>query len=243
MSRLQRGKLRFTLTLAVIFAIALSAVGAVYIARSIANSHPSLADSDPNDERVFANLVRTPPMGWNGFNRFARSVNARLFKAEARALVRSGMMAAGYTYINLDGGWDLPFRSPEGYLLPDRRKFPDGIKPLADYVHSLGLKFGIYTSYGTMNCAATSAGSYGHYAQDAAMFASWGVDFIKVDWCYVPYGDFPHLNERQIAVVLTREMGTAIVATGRPMVYYVNYPFAKSWAWSVPAAHVWRTTM
>src|SRR5438067_8089176 len=119
-------------------------------------------------------LAMTPPMGWNGFNRFYIQVDAATVEAAARALVSSGMKAAGYTYVNLDGGWDLYDRSPEGSLQPNPIAFPGGIRPVADYVHSLGLKFGIYTSAGLRNCAGTSAGSYGHYWQDTAAFASLG---------------------------------------------------------------------
>ena len=127
-------------------------------------------------------VARTPPMGWNGYNRFGRDVTASTVEAEARAIVASGMKAVGYSYVNLDGGWDLLQRNAQGELQPDPAKFPDGIKPVADYVHSLGLKFGIYTSAGTTNCAGTSAGSYGHYRQDAETFAAWGVDYVKFDY-------------------------------------------------------------
>jgi alpha-galactosidase len=112
-------------------------------------------------------LALTPPMGWNGFNHFYHNVTEATVEAEARALVLSGMQAAGYTYVNLDGGWDLKHRNAAGELQPDPAKFPHGLKPVADYVHALGLKFGIYASAGYTNCAATSAGSYGHYVQDA----------------------------------------------------------------------------
>lgn len=243
MSRLERGNLRFALTLGVIFAIALAAVGATYIARSIEGSPPSLASSDSSDEKAMGVLTFTPPMGWNGYNHFGLHVTAELIEAEARALIRSGMKEAGYTYVNLDGGWDLPFRGAEGELLPDPVKFPNGIKPVADYVHSLGLKFGIYASAGTENCAGTAAGSYGHYEQDAATWASWGVDYIKFDWCSIPYVSYPRLQDRQIAAILTQEMGQAIVASGRPMVYDVNYPFARAWSWVAPMAEIWRTSM
>jgi alpha-galactosidase len=93
--------------------------------------------------------------------------------------------------VNLDGGWDLLDRDAQGALQPDPSKFPDGIAAVADYVHSLGLKFGIYTSVGTMNCVHTAAGSFGHYQQDVDAFASWGVDFVKVDWCAIPWDQFP----------------------------------------------------
>jgi alpha-galactosidase len=186
--------------------------------------------------------VLTPPMGWNGYNRFHLRVNAATVEAAARALVTSGMKAAGYTYVNLDGGWDLRWRSPAGALLPDPLKFPQGIRPVAGYVHSLGLKFGIYMSAGMQNCAGTSAGSYGHYPQDAATFASWGVDYLKFDWCNVPFQNYRGLPHRQVSEMLAREMFNALAAVRRPIVYDVNDWGGddQPWMWARPA-NLWRT--
>jgi alpha-galactosidase len=188
-------------------------------------------------------LALTPPMGWNGFNHFHRDVTAATVEAAARALVNSGMAAAGYTYVNLDGGWDLPQRDAHGGLQPDPRKFPKGIKPVADYVHSLGLKFGIYTSAGTENCARTSAGSYVHYRQDAAAFASWGVDYVKLDWCYIPYRNFRGMTHAQVSQTLATQMADALAATGRAVVYDVNDTTSdKTWGWARQQANLWRTS-
>ena len=158
-------------------------------------------------------------------------------------MIASGMQAAGYTYVNLDGGWDMFTRSQRGDLMPDPRKFPHGIKPVADYVHSLGLKFGIYTSAGLFNCAHTSAGSYGHYQRDAATFAAWGVDYVKFDWCYIPYKLYRGLTQRQVGQLLAAQMGNALAATGRPMIYDVNDYWAgdETWTWAPKLAHLWRT--
>ena len=187
-------------------------------------------------------LAVTPPMGWNGFNRFHRDVNEGIVESEARALVASGMAAAGYRYVNLDGGWDLLKRTWSGQLVPDPRKFPHGIKPVADYVHSLGLKFGIYTSAGYLNCAQTSAGSYGYYKQDAAMFASWGVDYVKLDWCSIPYRFYPGLSRRQVSQLLAGQMAQALASTRRPMVYDVNdWADTNPGSWARGLAHMWRT--
>jgi alpha-galactosidase len=153
----------------------------------------------PNRALALGNgVARTPPMGWNGYNHFSRNVTASIVEAEARAIASSGMKAAGYTYVNLDGGWDLLQRAADGELKPDPALFPDGIKPVVGYVHSLGLKFGIYASAGTTNCAGTSAGSYGHYRQDAETFAAWGVDYVKFDYCYIPYQDYPDMTSAQV---------------------------------------------
>lgn len=188
-------------------------------------------------------LALTPPMGWNGFNRFTRDVTEDRVEAQARSMIAEGMQAAGYTYVNLDGGWDKFTRGEKGELVADPRKFPHGIKPVADYVHSLGLKFGIYTSAGLFNCAHTSAGSYGHYQQDAATFAAWGVDYVKFDWCFIPYKTYKGMNQRQIGQLLATEMGNALVATGRPMIYDVNDWWAndQTWVWAPKLAHLWRT--
>ncbi len=190
-------------------------------------------------------LALTPPMGWNGYNHFGRRVTASIVESAARALVSSGMRAAGYTYVNIDGGWALPSRTRQGTLQPNPKLFPQGIAPVASYVHSLGLEFGIYSSAGTRNCAGTSAGSYGHYQQDAQTFASWGVDFVKLDWCYVPFQDYRSLSHQQVSRSLAAQMGAAIAATGRPIVYDVNdtrLRTDKPVSWGPSTGNLWRTT-
>jgi alpha-galactosidase len=192
-------------------------------------------------------VARTPPMGWNGYNHFSRNVTASIVEANARAIVSSGMKAAGYTYVNLDGGWDLLQRSAGGELQPDPVKFPDGIKPVADYIHSLGLKFGIYASAGTTNCAGTAAGSYGHYRQDAEAFAAWGVDYVKFDYCDIPYQDYPDMTSAQVGQMLATQMGQALAATRRPIVYDVNDASGarnhdEDWTWAPDIANLWRVT-
>src|SRR5256885_4697574 len=187
-------------------------------------------------------LALTPPMGWNGYNHFGHAVTADLVKAIARTLVSTGMKNAGYTYVNLDGGWNLRHRSPAGELLPDPAKFPQGIRPLADYVHSLGLKFGIYLSAGFKNCAATSAGGYGHYQQDAQMFAAWDVDYVKLDWCYLPVKNYPHMSRQELGFMLARRMGEALVSTGRHILLDINdYTDDRPWTWAPDLGNMWRT--
>jgi alpha-galactosidase len=188
-------------------------------------------------------LAPTPPMGWNGFNRYNRNVTADIVHAEAQALVSSGMKDAGYDYVNLDGGWDLLNRGTAGELIPDPKKFPQGIAPLADFVHSLGLKFGIYIGAGYRNCAGTSAGSYGHYQQDASTFASWGVDYLKLDWCYLPLAQYPRMSHEQLGTMLAQTMGQALLATGRPIVLDVNaFGGDRPWIWARTLGNLWRTT-
>lgn len=189
-------------------------------------------------------LAGTPPMGWNSYNHFTRDISASLIEAQARAMVASGMKDAGYDYVNIDGGWASLQRGSDGELVPDPDKFPDGIKPVADYVHSLGLKFGLYTSAGYTNCAKTDAGSFRHYRQDAATFASWDVDYLKLDWCNMPYAEFPGMTKEQVDRQLASEMGDALAATGRPIVYSLSAweGAGHDWLWAGPVANLWRTT-
>ena len=184
-------------------------------------------------------------MGWDGYNHFGLQVTAAIVEAQARALVASGLKAAGYTYVNLDGAWNLLKRDAHGNLQPNPGLFPQGIRLVADYVHSLGLKFGIYTSAGTENCAGTSAGSYGHYRQDAQTFASWGVDYVKLDWCRIPFRDYPTMSHEGVSQMLATQMSDALAATGRPIVYDVNdtnWRIDKTWTWASRRASLWRTT-
>ncbi|HET7465130.1 MAG TPA: glycoside hydrolase family 27 protein [Candidatus Dormibacteraeota bacterium] len=210
----------------------------------INNGQSVLASGEwPFTMPITGRLAPTPPMGWNGFNHFARTVTEATVEAEAQALVTSGMKAAGYAYVNLDGGWDLMQRDANGLLQPDPGKFPHGIKPVADYVHALGLHFGIYASAGSTNCAKTSAGSYGHYREDAATFAAWNVDYVKFDWCYIPFWAYPNMTHRQVSELLAQEMATAIESTNRQMLFDVNDPMNDDpWIWARGMAHMWRTT-
>lgn len=128
-------------------------------------------------------LAPIPPMGWNSWNKFGGNINEDLIKEIADAMVASGMKDAGYEYINIDDGWMAPQRDANGNLQPDPKKFPHGIKAIADYVHSKGLKLGIYVSNGTNTCMGLPS-SLLHEDQDAKTFADWGVDYVKYDFCY-----------------------------------------------------------
>ncbi|MGA8939513.1 MAG: glycoside hydrolase family 27 protein [Acidobacteriaceae bacterium] len=183
-------------------------------------------------------LARTPPMGWNSWNRFADKVDDASVRAMADAMVSSGMSKAGYKYINIDDTWDLG-RDAAGNLLPNK-KFPN-MKALADYVHSKGLKIGIYSSPGPKTCA-NYPGSYGHVRQDAATFASWGIDYLKYDLCSdldIYKDDAPTLQ------AIYQEMGDALQATHRPIVYSLcEYGRAQVWTgWGEKSGgNLWRTT-
>jgi len=191
------------------------------VTRSVAR--PALANS----------LALTPPMGWNDWNSFGCNVSEQLVEQTARFLVSSGMQAAGYHYVNIDDCWMAGSRDANGNLVPDSTKFPDGIKGVADYVHSLGLGLGIYESAGTATCQGYP-GSLGHEQQDANSFASWGVDYLKYDNCNnqgVPD------QQRYTA------MRDALAATGRPIVYSLcNWGDASVWTWGAGVGNLWRTT-
>jgi alpha-galactosidase len=182
-------------------------------------------------------LARTPPMGFNNWNATGcgRDFDHDLVQDTAQYLVRSGLAAAGYRYVNLDDCWALPARDARGRLVPDPRRFPHGIKALADYVHARGLKLGIYTSAGTKTCSARGfPGGLGHEASDARQFAAWGVDYLKYDNCH---------NQGVAAVRRYTAMRDALAATGRPIVFSIcEWGRSRPWTWAQDVGHLWRTT-
>lgn len=190
--------------------------------------------------------AQTPPMGWNSWNYFAEKVDDKGVRAAADQLVATGMMDAGYVYVNIDDTWEGE-RDPNGVLHPNS-KFPD-MKALADYVHARGLKLGIYSSPGPKTCAGYE-GSLGHEFQDAQMYASWGIDYLKYDLCSF----IPEIMEKQAAhdkakqMVLMRDayekMHRALQSTGRPIVYsFCQYGFDAVWEWAPGVgANLWRST-
>jgi alpha-galactosidase len=180
-------------------------------------------------------LARTPPMGWNSWNCFHLDISDAKVREIADAMVKTGMRDAGYQYLVIDDGWQGK-RDESGVLHPNER-FPD-MKALGDYVHGKGLKLGIYSSPGPRTCG-NQEGSYGHEEQDARMFAGWGVDYIKYDWC----GAFRiYKNEEMQAVY--QKMGEILRKTGRPIVYGLcQYGLADVWEWGPDAGgNLWRTT-
>jgi alpha-galactosidase len=186
-------------------------------------------------ERVSAlenGVARTPPMGWNSWNKFGCNVSEQLIKSMADAMVSSGMKDAGYQYVVIDDCWQVS-RDERGNIVADPQRFPSGIKALADYVHSKGLKFGLYSDVGVKTCAGRP-GSQGHEYQDAAQYAAWGVDYLKYDWCNVG------TTNAQAAYTL---MSDALKATGRPIVFSMcEWGTAKPWLWAQDVSNLWRTT-
>jgi alpha-galactosidase len=191
---------------------------------------PGQAQNQPAAQKM---LAATPPMGWNSWNKFHMKIDDATVRAQADAMVSSGMKAAGYQYINIDEGWEGA-RDAQGNLSPNQG-FPD-MKALAAYVHSKGLKLGIYTSPGPKACGG-SEGSYGHEEQDARLFASWNIDYVKYDWCTAG----TVYAEEQYPLVL-QKMAKAIAGAGRPMVYSIHGRGAV-WTYSAAAgAQLWRTS-
>jgi alpha-galactosidase len=180
-----------------------------------------------------AGLARTPPMGWNSWNHFACKVTDADVRSAADAMVANGMKAAGYIYVNIDDCWQGK-RDEKGVLHPNE-KFPD-MKALADYVHSKGLKVGIYSSPGPKTCARYE-GSFGHEEQDARMYADWGIDYLKYDYC-----SFKGDVDAQIAAYV--KMHEALVKTGRPIVFSLcQYGMDRVWSWGpTVGGNLWRTT-
>jgi alpha-galactosidase len=193
-------------------------------------------------------VATTPPMGWNSWNHFAGHVTDADIRAAADALVSTGMRDAGYVYVNIDDTWQGK-RDADGGLHPNDR-FPD-MKALGDYIHSKGLKFGIYSSPGARTCA-NYEGSLGHEVQDARMYASWGVDYLKYDLCSLLYDmrkvQAEHPGDpdarRSLMIAAYRRMGDALQATGRPILYSLcQYGLSEPWKWGPGVgAALWRTT-
>lgn len=178
----------------------------------------------------FNGLATTPPLGWNSWNKFACDVDENLIKATADAMVSSGMREAGYEYIVIDDCWHGE-RDSLGFIHPDPNRFPSGIKSLADYIHSKGLKFGIYSDAGWQTCGG-KPGSRGREYQDAMTYASWGVDYLKYDWC-----NTDGLSAR--GAYLT--MRDALHEAGRPIVLSIcEWGTDKPWEWGSEAGHLWR---
>jgi alpha-galactosidase len=179
-------------------------------------------------------VARTPPMGWNSWNKFAcDGINEKVVRESADEIAANGMKDAGYQYVVIDDCWQTG-RDKEGNIVADAAKFPSGIKALADYVHSKGLKFGIYTDAGTMTCAKRP-GSIGHEYQDAQQYANWGVDYLKEDWCNTLPG-----QSSESSYTLMRN---ALEATGRPILFSIcEWGSTKPWLWAGSIGNMWRST-
>ncbi|MBO9712989.1 MAG: glycoside hydrolase family 27 protein [Sphingomonas sp.] len=193
---------------------------------------PAAAQDKLPPPRAANGLALTPPMGWNSWNKFACNVDEALIRRTADSIVSSGMRDAGYTYVVIDDCWHGQ-RDAHGDIQPDPKRFPSGMKALGDYIHSKGLKFGIYSDAGAHTCGGRP-GSQGHEYQDAAQYAAWGVDYLKYDWCETFTRD---------AREAYTTMSDALRATGRPIVLSMcEWGHSKPWLWAQGTGNLWRTT-
>jgi alpha-galactosidase len=172
-------------------------------------------------------------MGWNTWNTFGVNCSEALVKQTADAMIANGMRDAGYVYIVIDDAWSAKERDSSGNLVADPVKFPGGMKALGDYLHERGFKFGLYNCAGSQTCAGYPGGR-GHEFQDARTYASWGVDYLKYDWCHRGTANGPETY---------RIMSDALHAAGRPIVFSLcEWGENKPWLWAGPVGHLWRTT-
>lgn len=181
-------------------------------------------------------VVHKPPMGFNTWNTFGEKIDEKMIREMADALVDTGLRDLGYDYLVIDDCWSLKKRGKDGRLVPDPRKFPNGMKTVADYVHSKGLKFGMYACAGAMTCAGYP-GSYRHEYLDAQTFAEWGVDFLKYDYCF-------H-SKSTIGADSYRKMAVALKNTGRDILFSAcswGYDETAKWI-DTTGANMWRATV
>jgi alpha-galactosidase len=205
----------------------------------VAGCGGSVGHEVSGDAVAIPGVAATPPMGWNSWNTFGCGVTEQIVRAQADALVSSGLAAAGYRYVVVDDCWQAPSRDPSGGLVASSDRFPSGMAALGDYLHSRGLRFGIYTGAGARTCAQLNGtypgdtGSRGHESVDAATFAAWGVDYVKDDWCS---SESDPVAQRSAFTA----MRDAIRATGQPMVLAINPNSGIAATGAVPgAAHDW----
>ncbi|MFE2416015.1 ricin-type beta-trefoil lectin domain protein [Streptomyces hokutonensis] len=212
------------------------------------------APADPLPAAPVASTTRqtavpTAPMGWASWNSFASKIDYSVIKAQVDAFVASGLPAAGYNYINIDEGWWQGTRDSAGNITVDTSEWPGGMSAIADYIHSKGLKAGIYTDAGANGCgyyyptgrpAAANTGSEGHYAQDMLQFSQWGFDFVKVDWCG---GDAEGLDAATTYKLISSAVAAAAATTARPLTLSIcNWGYQNTWNWATGLAPMWRTS-
>ncbi|MFK4100700.1 RICIN domain-containing protein [Streptomyces sp. NPDC019531] len=200
---------------------------------------------------VTTNQIPVPsaPMGWASWNSFAAKIDYDVIKAQVDAFVAAGLPAAGYKYINIDEGWWQGTRDSSGNITVDTSEWPGGMSAIADYIHSKGLKAGIYTDAGKDGCgyyfptgrpAAPGSGSEGHYAQDMLQFSQWGFDYVKVDWCG---GDAEGLDAATTYKSISDAVNTAAATTGRPLTLSIcNWGYQNPWNWAPGMGALWRTS-
>jgi alpha-galactosidase len=192
----------------------------------------STAAALDHEQASVSALASTPPMGWNSWNKFGCDVSEVLIRQVADAMVTSGMKDVGYQYVVIDDCWQVE-RDGSGNIVADAKRFPSGMKALADYVHAKGLKFGLYSDAGTKTCQGRP-GSRGYEFQDARQYAAWGVDYLKYDWCSTSTQDARSSYEI---------MRAALDASNRAIVFSIcEWGNSKPWLWGKGVGNLWRTT-
>lgn len=207
----------------------------------------------PGEAAVTSNQIAVPrpPMGWASWNSFASVINSNTIKAQVDAFVSAGLPAAGYQYVNIDEGWWQGARDSAGNIVVNSTQWPGGMAAIASYIHSKGLKAGIYTDAGKNGCgfyfptpsgtpAAPNTGSEGHYQQDMVQFAQWGFDFVKVDWCG---GDAEGLDPRATFQAVSAAVAAANAITGHPLVLSIcEWGRQNPWNWGAGLGAMWRSS-
>ncbi|WP_329277541.1 RICIN domain-containing protein [Streptomyces sp. NBC_01451] len=230
-------------------ALATAATAALLFAQPQAEEAATLDSTAPVAASTRQIPVPTAPMGWASWNSFAAVIDYSVIKGQVDAFVASGLPEAGYKYINIDEGWWQGTRDSAGNITVDESEWPGGMKAIADYIHSKGLKAGIYTDAGKDGCgyyfptgrpAAPGSGSEGHYAQDMLQFSTWGFDFVKVDWCG---GDVEGLDAATTYKSISDAVATASATTGRPLTLSIcNWGYQNTWNWAPGLAPLFRTS-
>ncbi|MCQ4081878.1 NEW3 domain-containing protein [Streptomyces sp. RB6PN25] len=224
-----------------------AAVAAVALGVAGMSGPPAAASPATTPSGSYNGLALTPPMGFNDWAKYECNINENLFMKTGDALVAKGLSKLGYTYVNVDDCWMQKTRDANGNLQVDTALFPQGMKALGDHLHAEGLKFGIYEDAGTNTCQG-AAGSYGHFDQDARQYASWGVDYLKLDYCYQPLSDYPGASAADVAKIVYTQASEALRKTGRPIVfsesapayYFDNSTFWQIMKWIGNEGNLWR---
>jgi alpha-galactosidase len=218
----------------------------------ITTAPPASAGTQPevNTAPSYNGLALTPPMGFNDWAGFGcnSQMNESLFTKTADAMVNLGLKDLGYQYVNIDDCWMQHDRDANGNLQVDTSRFPHGMKWLGDYIHARGLKFGLYEDAGYKTCQG-AAGMYGHFPQDSDLMASWGMDYLKLDYCYQPRDQYPGKTASQVAETVYSQASQALLDTGRPIVFSESAPayvccggpdFNYELTWLYKHGNLWR---
>ncbi len=212
----------------------LSLTGRTCLAQQPELPRPQQQTHDRNDNSFFSNgLAKKPPMGWASWNNYRLDITENDIRDAADAMVSSGLKDAGYEYVDVDSGWFFNKRDADGNMIADEKRFPHGMKALADYIHSKGLKAGIYTDVGEKGCGEGGS-SPQYYKRDAKLFAEWGYDLVKVDSCGAKK-DEPTMRS------LYTQFSQAILEAPRPMVYSIcSQGEGEPWLWAAREGNYWR---